>query len=73
MNGCHNHPPHKEELVTHSVEAVWRNGVPNIEVVTRSFPNKFDRTCQYTLTQLGQQDPKCNNCNWRKNDIEAIL
>jgi hypothetical protein len=66
MNGCHNHPPHKDELVTHSAEIVWRKGYPTVEVVTRSFKNNFDRTCQYRKTDLGKADPGCVGCKWRE-------
>lgn len=31
-----------------------------------TIPDPMTKDCQYTKTDLGQQDPKCFNCNWRQ-------
>ena len=32
-----------------------------------SFPFRMAMDCQYTLSALGQQDPRCAGCRWRAN------
>lgn len=64
-NGCHNRAAFKEYMWvqdgwTHSAQATSR--LPAMVHV----PFRMAPPCQYTLTDLGQHDPRCRECSWRK-------
>lgn len=48
---CHNREPFKPVVVTSHGEQF-------------SFRMAYD--CQYTMTELGQADPRCAGCKWRQ-------
>ena len=56
LNGCHNRAPYKPatELRDHhgTLVAAW--------------PHSMTTDCQYTRSNLGQADTRCNGCRWRK-------
>ena len=68
LNGCYNRRPFRD---TGEVQAGWkeqplsltdRTRIPVIDTV----PFRMAYDCQYTLTELGQQDKGCEGCKWRK-------
>ena len=50
--GCHNRPQFKSYHLPTGAENLKKNRIPHV----------MTTECQYTKTLLGQQDPKCNNC-----------
>lgn len=30
-------------------------------------PDPMTKDCQFSKTELGKIDPKCDNCNWRQS------
>lgn len=46
---CHNRAPYK----------------PVVELGVHSFPFRMAMDCRYTLSALGQADPRCAGCKWR--------
>lgn len=48
--GCHNRRPY-----------LLINKVPGGQAI----PFRNSNDCQYTTSDLGQADPKCNGCKWR--------
>lgn len=55
-NGCHNRAPF---LTVVSL----RGG--------HSFPFRMATDCQYTLSALGQADPRCAGCRWRASGEQS--
>ena len=55
LNGCHNRPPFKPatELRDHHGRLV------------SSWPFRMAEDCQYTHTDLGQKDARCQGCEHR--------
>lgn len=51
-NGCHNRAPFLPVVA-----------MPD----GHSFPFRMAPDCQYTLSALGQSDPRCAGCRWRAN------
>ena len=49
--GCHDREPYRDAVI-----------FPGGEV--REF--RMAKDCQYTLTELGQRDEKCEGCKWKK-------
>ena len=47
---CHNRAPYKPEV-----------SLPG----GHSFPFRMAMDCRYTLSSLGQADPRCAGCKWR--------
>lgn len=60
--GCHNRAPFKTEQVLHHVMSY--RGKVYVQKTVVPFRNTMD--CQYTLSDLGQIDPGCKGCSWRK-------
>ena len=54
--GCHNRPPFKTTV------SVPDGAMPD----GHSFPFRMAMDCQYTLSDLGQKDPRCVGCKWRR-------
>lgn len=80
LHGCFNRAPFKESLTVQdghkrlAVKSYSQAGedggdtmrhirVPNIVAI----PFDNSRECNYTLSELGQADPKCVGCNWRRS------
>lgn len=49
--GCHNRAPYLTEVRTTHGE---------------TFPFRMAPDCQYTATEAGRVDPKCQACSWRQ-------
>lgn len=60
--GCHNRA---EFRAVQPMQAGWyldgRTRTPLITAV----PFRMNPACQYTHTDLGQADPRCQGCRWR--------
>lgn len=61
--GCHNRPPFKAS--TKVADGHWDDGVQRIPKLV-FIPFRMNTDCQYTSTELGKKDPRCTNCNHRK-------
>jgi hypothetical protein len=62
--GCHNRPPFKR---SHFVQdGWWADGVQRIPKLSTA-PFRMAEDCQYTLTDLGQADERCQGCKHRKD------
>jgi hypothetical protein len=57
--GCHNRAPFKKEWVGYGIDGETGN------LVKASYPFRMASDCQYTLTELGQADKRCEGCCWR--------
>ncbi len=55
-NGCYNRAPFKTTV--HVADGRMPDG--------HSFPFRMAMDCQYTLSDLGQKDPRCVGCRWRR-------
>jgi hypothetical protein len=62
-NGCHNRAPLRGHC-TYGID--WHEGHP-LRAVRIEHPNVMAKDCQYTLSGLGQKDPGCTGCRWRKD------
>jgi hypothetical protein len=56
--GCHNRPQFKDYHLPTGAENLKKNRIPHV----------MTRHCNYALSELGKQDKKCNNCNWRQTN-----
>ena len=50
--GCHNRLPFKQYHLPTGAENFKKNRIPHV----------MTTECQFTKTDLGKTDPKCNNC-----------
>lgn len=64
MYGCHNRAPFKETLKVQDGYFPSQADYRVHKLVEIKDP--MTKTCNYTLTDLGKTDSKCNGCNWRK-------
>jgi hypothetical protein len=62
--GCYNRAPFRESM---PVQNGWVNSPNATTRLPRMQPSPFRmaRECQFTLTELGQTDPKCDGCKWK--------
>lgn len=55
LNGCHNRPPYRQVIRLHDhhgrTVAAWQHAMTT--------------DCQYTKSELGQADQRCNGCKHR--------
>jgi len=59
---CHNRNPFKKQLVVQ--DGYFMDGHQRIpKMVTAPFV--MSEACQYTKTELGRVDAKCDGCKWR--------
>lgn len=56
LNGCHNRPPFKPTTELREI-----GGYRIINVI----PFRMSPDCQYTKSELGQADQRCNGCKHR--------
>ena len=68
LNGCHNRRGFQSWV---EVQAGWQESDSVDDSKTRSpvmdiVPFRMAYDCQYTLTELGQQDKGCEGCKWRR-------
>ena len=63
--GCHNRAPFNESLMVQDgyfpADADYR-----VQRMVK-IPDPMTKDCQFSKTELGKIDPKCNNCNWRQS------
>jgi hypothetical protein len=50
--GCHNRLPFRKYHLPTGAENFKKNRIPHV----------MTTECQFTKTELGKTDPKCNNC-----------
>ena len=60
--GCHNRPEFKTSCL---MQDGWIYTDGTRYPVMVDVPFRMETLCQYTLTDLGQADPKCHGCKWR--------
>lgn len=65
--GCHNRKPYQPVQAVR-VGYIAMNVGPAIGIVpsVETIPFRMSPECNYTHTELGQGDPKCAGCKWRK-------
>ena len=57
--GCHNRPDYKPTLMVQDGHYTdGRSRIPKMVEITFTMTTE----CQFTKTELGKTDPKCNNC-----------
>ena len=59
--GCHNRAPYPLTVVVQERDDSRRQ--PEI-----SYPHVMAKDCQFTLSELGRVDPRCDGCSWRKTN-----
>lgn len=66
--GCHNRKDFKTTLtVQNGVLKHSYNFGRSFEVANKiEVPFRMAKDCQYTLTELGKADKRCDGCSWRK-------
>jgi hypothetical protein len=63
--GCHNRAEYRPGYP--SQDGHYMAGYERIDKMKWT-PHRLSRECNYTLTELGQADPKCVGCKWRKEN-----
>lgn len=64
LNGCHNRRPYRAILPLQ--DGWFMDGVTRTPRMV-SVPFRMSPECNYTLSALGQADPRCAGCRWRVN------
>ena len=75
--GCHNRKPFKESMVVQDgwvdmpckINGNWHDYVDAMRSLQRS-PFRMAQTCQFTLTELGRIDPRCDGCTHKQTTGE---
>ena len=62
--GCHNRPAFKRSHFAQ--DGWWVDGVQRIAKLV-TVPFKMAEECQYTLTDLGKADERCQGCKHRRD------
>jgi len=65
--GCHNRKPYR--AVQPVLDGYIATNVADRFAVmpeVKTIPFRMSLECNYTHTELGQGDPKCAGCSWRK-------
>lgn len=60
--GCHNREPLRDEAVVRSGWIKFRETLTPVRV---RIPDEMSKDCQYTKSDLGQADAKCDGCKHR--------
>ena len=60
--GCHNRAPFKTSTPVQN--GWWLDGVTRYPKM-HAQPFRMSPECQYTHTELGRADKRCNGCRWR--------
>lgn len=60
---CHDRKPFKQSLIAQA--GYFMDGYQRIAKMV-SVPFVMSEACQYTKTELGQADEKCDGCKWRE-------
>lgn len=61
--GCYNRPAFKRSYFAQ--DGWWIDGVQQIPKLT-TVPFRMAEDCRYTLSDLGQADPRCQGCKHRR-------
>lgn len=61
--GCHDRPPFRPILIVQ--DGWYLDGVTRTPKLA-STPFRMAPECQYTLTELGQKDARCNDCKHKE-------
>lgn len=61
--GCHNRPPFKDHVEI--IPDAWDDDGVTRTSRLKTIPFTMSRQCNYTHTELGQKDPRCQGCKWR--------
>ena len=64
--GCHNREPLAESLLVQD-GWIWKYREPKLKTIKV----EMTKDCQYTLSDLGQRDAKCDGCKWRASPASA--
>lgn len=68
-NGCHDRRPYRASMV---VQDGWfMDGITRVAKVV-SVPFRMSPLCNYTDTQLGQTDSRCDGCKWKHTQKEEL-
>lgn len=62
VNGCHNRKPFK--TITPMQDGWYMDGVTRTPRMV-AVPFRMSPECNYTHTDLGQADARCQGCSWR--------
>lgn len=67
MYGCHNRKPYKSHLSVKDGYVFFQSG-QNVAASSKiiAIPFKMSESCNYTKTELGRVDEKCNGCKWKE-------
>ena len=65
--GCFDRPPYRQHMKV--ADGHWDDGVQRIQKLT-SVPFRMAKDCQYTLTELGKVDARCDGCKHREDAHE---
>ena len=60
---CHNRPPFAERYIGR--DGYWLDGY-ELHAKAISIPTFGQPSCQFTLTELGQVDKKCDGCKHKE-------
>lgn len=62
MNGCFNRPPYLATLPAQ--DGFYMDGYTRTPRMV-AMPFRMEKSCQYTLSDLGKADKGCAGCTWR--------
>ena len=62
--GCYDRAPFRPDFKAADT-VTFQNGIVAPTVVT--VPFRMAPDCQYTHTELGRSDPRCQGCKWRSD------
>lgn len=62
--GCHNRKPYKK---TNKLLIGWSLNGKSKKKKYLKIPFTMAQDCQYTLSDLGKVDSRCENCKWKKS------
>jgi hypothetical protein len=62
LYGCHNHKPYKPNIVLAGDYKIQDGQLVREEI---KIPFRGLMSCNYQLTELGRDDPKCEGCSHR--------
>lgn len=65
--GCHNRRPFVEKYFVQ--DGWWMDGQTRVAKLAQ-VPHRMARDCRYTLTDLGQADPRCVGCKHRRDGLD---
>ncbi len=63
MNGCHNREPLRDYV---RVQNGWVTRGQSRDPLMVTIPDPMTKECVYTRSAVGQADPGCVGCKWRR-------